>query len=692
MSDGVLETLGVPPAVGRWFSAADQIPHSRQTVVLGYAYWQRRFGGNRSVIGRNIRIDSVLREVVGVMPRGFRLADASFDIITPLAFDRANLILGDFSFHGVGRLRRGVTIAQADADLARLLPVWMDSWSNGPGTDPHFYERWRIAPAIRPLKEEEIGNVASVLWTVMATIGIVMLIACANVTSLLMVRAEARQQELALRAAIGGSPVQIVRGLLVESVLLGCAGGALGVWFAFGGLRLLAAIGPADLPRLNEIALDARSLSFAFLLSLASGLLFGLIPALRYAVPRIAFTLRGGGRMVTAGRQTHRTRSILAVAQIAMALVLLVCAGLMIRTFAALRAVNPGFTDPAHLQLVRIALPPEMAHGIRMQNDILDSLAAIPGVTSAGFASEMPMENYGSGWDRIFARNKAEQRGETLPLGLFESISPGLLHAAGTTLLAGRDFTWTDVYGNRPVVMVSENLARALWGSASAALGKRICAGQPGPDWREVVGVVQDVRQNGLQAPAPATVYWPRPTSYATFAVRTARAGSAGLLKDLGRAVWSVNAGVALASVRTMKDVVDRSLARTSFTLVMLGIAATMALALGVIGIYGTISYAVSQRTREIGIRLALGAQQGALSWSFVTFGLALAGAGVAIGLAAALGLTRLMKSLLFGIGPLDPVTYVLAALLLAAAAVIASYLPARRAASVDPVEALKAE
>src|SRR6202790_5647764 len=286
VSDGVLQAFDVPPAIGRWLSEADQVPGGPQRVMLSYGYWQRRFGGDQSIVGRNITVDARPREVVGVTHKGSRLVDTEFDVMVPLAFDRRNLILAGFGFEGVARMKPGFTIAEANADLTRMLSIWMDSWTNGPGTNPHFYETWKITPMIRPLKREVIGNVSDVLWVVMGTIGLVMLVACANVTNLLLVRIEARQQELAVRAALGAGWGRMVRGLLVESVMLGLMGGALGAAFAYAGVRLLLAIGPANLPRVSEISLDARTLGFTVLLAVLSGLLLGLIPALKYAGPR----------------------------------------------------------------------------------------------------------------------------------------------------------------------------------------------------------------------------------------------------------------------------------------------------------------------------------------------------------------------------------------------------------------------
>jgi predicted permease len=705
VSDGVLQSLAVPPALGRWFSQADQIPNGPERVMLSYGYWQRRFGGDPAAVGRNVLVDSRSREIIGVMPQGFRFLDADFDLVVPLAFDRGKLILAGFGYHGVARLKPGVAIAEANADMTRMLPIWMDSWSNGPGTNPHIYETWKITPTIRPLKQEVLGNVGEVLWVVMATIGLVMMIACANVTNLLLVRVESRQQELAVRAALGAGWTRIVRGLLVESVLLGLMGGALGVGLAYAGVRFLVASGPANLPRLSEISIDARTLGFVLFLSVLSGLLFGLIPALKYAGQRTTLALRSAGRTISVSRERHRARNLLVVGQMAMAVVLLVSAGLMIRTFQALRTVDPGFTDAQRLQLMRISIPDSLVADpervTRIQNEIADKLEAIPGVKSAGFVSEMPMEGFDSDWDAIYAQDKTYSDGEIPPIRLYKHISPGLLRTAGTRIIAGRELTWNEVYKLRPVVMVSENLARDMWGTPSAAIGKRLRE-FPSMTWHEVIGVVQDVRENGVQEKTPEIVYWSslmgnfHGTKYAwrtiTFAIRSDRSGTQAFLNEVRQAVWSVNSNLPLASVRTMQEVYDKSVARTSFTLVMLGIAGAMAMALGMIGIYGVISYTVSQRRREIGIRLALGAQRGDVLQMVLRQGARTSLAGVAIGIAAALGLTELMRSLLFGVSAQDPMTFAAVATLLIFVALLASYVPARRAMLVDPLVALRYE
>ncbi|MGC2618093.1 MAG: FtsX-like permease family protein, partial [Acidobacteriaceae bacterium] len=592
------------------------------------------------------------------------------------------------------------------ADVARLLNVWMDSWTNPEGGDPHWYLNWKIAPALQPLKDTVVGSIHTVLWVVMATIGLVMLIACTNVANLLLVRADVRQQELAVRSALGAGRWRIARELLLESVTLGLVGGAVGVAVAYGGLKLLTAIGPADLPRLNEISLDGWSIGFTLILSVLSGLLFGAIPVLRYAPARQKVSLLGAARTASVSHERLRARNLLVVAQVAMALVLLIGAVLMIRTFNAMRHVDPGFSDPGSLQVMRLSIPEALVKDprtvLRMQNNILEKLAAIPGVSATGFAASVPMSGAEPAWDQIFAQGKS-YADNNAPMRLYNFVSPGYLRTAGTRMVAGRDFTWAEIYGQQPVGIVSEGLARELWGSARAAIGQRFQE-YPSMPWHEVVGVVQDVRENGVDQVSPATVYWPSLLGYAKqpdtlgvwrtvyFAMRSQRAGTPAFINEMQRAVWSVNGNLPVADVCTMQDIYGDSMARTSFTLVMLGIAGVMALALGILGIYGVISYAVSQRTREIGIRMALGAKKSELAWMFVKSALVLTVVGTAVGLGAAVGLMRLMRTLLFGISPLDPLTFMAVPVALVAAAALASYLPARRTAAVDPVEALRTE
>ena len=703
---GTLQALGVQPKLGRWFSQADDTPGSPETVILNYGYWQRRFGGDPSVIGRTLTIDTKPHTVIGVMPAGFEFTEPKPDLLLPERFERGKVFLGQLGFRGIARLKPGVTLQQANTDVARMLAIWLKEWPPAPGFSRAVFENARFGPKLQPLKQEVVGNIGTVLWVLMGTVGLVLLIACANVANLLLVRAESRQHEMAIRAALGAGWRAIAREMLLESAVLGILGGALGFGLAYAALRILVARGPQTLPRLSEIGIDPVVLGFALAVSLLAVLLFGLIPVLKYAAPRVAASLRGVGRSFSHGRERHRTRNTLVVVQVGLALLLLVGAGLMIRTFQALRNVQPGFTRPEEVQLMRVWIyegqVKEPERVMRMENAMLDKLASIPGVTSVALASSAPLEGFGGG-DALYAEDKTYGAGQIPPVRQFRSITPGFFKTAGTPLIAGRDFTWIDVYDKRRVAIVSENLAREMWGSPGAALGKRIRSGFMDDPWKEVVGVAGDVYDAGPQEKPPAFAYWPAMMEnfegeavnvirFAVFVVRTKRAATESFLTEARQAIWAVDGDLPVFRVSTLKDLFDQSMARTSFTLVMLAIAGGMALLLGIVGIYGVIAYAVSQRTREIGIRVALGAQGAGLRRMFVREGLLLAGIGAALGMIAAAGLTRLMASLLFGITPLDPLTYATVPVFLLAAAALASYIPARRATTVNPVEALRAE
>ena len=706
VTDGTLPLLGIPPLLGRSFTKQDDSPGAPETVMLTYGYWRRKFGGDASAIGRNIIVDGQSRQVIGVLPQRFHFLDRDDPaLITPFQFDRSKVNLGNFSYDGLARLMPGVTLEQVNADVARMLPIVMRSFPAPPGFSIKLFEDAKIGPNVRPLKRDVVGDVGSVLWVLMGSIGMVLLIACANVANLLLVRVEARRQELAVRAALGASRGRIAADLLLESVLIGLLGSAVGLGLAYAALRVLAVIAPAGLPRVREIGIDGPVLLFTLLISLLASILFASIPIFKHAGARLSTGIREGGRALSQGREQHRAHSVLVVVQVALALVLLICSGLMIRTFRALTNVNPGFVGPAALQTFRISIVTVQAKEdekvVRMEEEISHRLAAIPGVSSVGISSKLPMT--GQGWtDPVFLEGRTYAEGQLPPLRRFKFVSPGFLGTLGMPLVAGREITWNDTYKKIPVAMISENVAHELWHDPSAALGKRIRVSTK-DDWREIIGVVGDVYDDGVSKPATTSVYWPllmdhfeSDDSFAfrdvAFVLRSSRTGSESFLNEVRQAVWSMNPNLPLAEVHALDFFYKRSMARTSFTLIMLGVAGSMALLLGVVGIYGVIAYSVSQRTREIGIRMALGAQQKTLTGMFVRHGLALTGIGVACGLAVAIVVMRLMSSLLFKVSPVDPVAYGAASIGLVATAFLASYLPSRRASSVDPVEALRAE
>src|SRR5713226_5338697 len=396
VTDGTLPLLGIPPLLGRTFTKQDDSPGAPETVMLTYGYWRRKFGGDASVVGRNIIVDGKSRQIIGVLPQRFHFLDWDDPaLITPFQFDRNKTHLGNFSYEGLARLKPGVTIEQVNADVARMLPIVMSSFPAPPGFSLKLFEDAHIGPNVRPLKRDVVGDVGSVLWVLMGSIGMVLLIACANVANLLLVRVEGRRQELAVRAALGASRGRIAADLLLESVILGLLGSTVGLGLAYAALRFLAAIAPAGLPRVREIGIDGPVLLFTLVISLLASILFGSIPIFKYAGVRLSTGIREGGRALSQSREQHRARSVLVVVQVAMALVLLICSGLMIRTFHALTKVQPGFTTPGELQTFRIVIPdseaPKEEQVVRMDEEILRKLAAIPGVSSAGLCTTIPM-------------------------------------------------------------------------------------------------------------------------------------------------------------------------------------------------------------------------------------------------------------------------------------------------------------
>jgi predicted permease len=690
VTDGVLPILEVTPLLGRSFTRADDEPGSVDVVMITYGYWRSKFGGDRSVIGKTIDIDGKPSTIIGVLPQRFRFLDMTdLGILLPL---RPRTQRG-YNYFAVARLKPGVTLAEANADVARMIRMQVERFPEA----ATFFKEARIRPNLQPLKQYIIGDVGKVLWVLMGGIGLVLLIACANVASLILVRVEGRQQELAIRAALGGSPGRIAGGLLLESLVLAVIGGVLGLLFAYGGLRVLVALAPSDLPRLNDIGIDGHVLLFALGVTILAGLLFGSMPSLRYAGARVATGLRDAGRSVSASRERHRARNALVVIQVGLALVLLVSSGLMIRTFQALTHVQPGFTAPAEVQTFHVHFPPEMMKTperlVRMDQAIADKIAAIPGVSSVDLSGAVPMDA-GAESDPVLVKDHMLQS-QFPPARRSYWVSPSFFRTMGIPIVVGRDLTWNDILSKRPVAIVSENLAREYWRNPSDALGKQI-GGSPRA-WREIVGVVGNVHDDGTSQQAPAMVYWPITDSddflgSPSFAIRSTRAATQSLMNEVRQAVWSVDPDLPLYQVHTLDYYYTKSMARTSFTLEMLALAGGMALLLGIVGLYGVIAYSVSQRTHEIGIRMALGAQKRDVLKLVVNGGMGLTVIGVGVGVAGALALTRFLSSLLYGVKPTDPLTFVTVSLVMTGVALLACYIPARRATMADPIVALRYE
>jgi predicted permease len=708
LTDGVLPMLGVNPVLGRVFSRKDDLASSPKTVLLSYGYWQRHFGGSNAVVGRTLTVDGTAREIIGVLPKGFHFLDWNdSDLLLPMQLDRSTVKLGNFSFQGMARLKPGATPQQASTDLARLIPISLRSFPPPEGFSAAVFETARFSPDLHSLKADVVGDVGNVLWVLLGSIAIVLLVACANVANLLLVRVEGRRQELAIRTALGGSRRDITAVILAESLMLGISGSLAGLGLAFGALRILVAAAPTGLPRLHEIGINPAVLLFTLALGVFVSIVIGLIPVLKYSAVRTGTGLREGGRSLSQSRERHRARKTLVVVQVALALVLLICSGLMIRTFMALARVSPGFSDPKTLQAFHIVIPEtqipdtQKERVVRTEQAIAAKLATIPGVSSVSITTDVPLANNHS-FDPVYAADRTYKEGELAQVRRFKFISPGFFSTFGAKLVAGRDLTWAETFEKRPIAIVSENFAREYWGKAQNALGKRIRVGFNDP-WHEIVGVAGNIYDDGVSQDPSSAVYWPlfqdnfevdkeMVRRYVGFVLRTPRAGSSAFMSEVQKAVWSVDPDLPLSEVTTLGELYRKSMARTSFTLVMLCVAGSMALLLGIVGIYGVISYAVSQRTREIGIRMALGARREALTGLFVRQGLGLAGIGVVCGVTVAFLIVRLMQSLLFGVSPTDPWTYAAATLSILAIAWMASYLPSRRAAAVNPVNALRAE
>jgi len=703
VTDGLLGILGVNPALGRHFTREDDSPGAPDRLMVTNAFWERKFGGDPSAVGRMLMVEGKPHEVIGVLPESFRFLGRNPQVLMPFRFNRAEVHVGNFSYQGIARLKRGVTIEQANADVARMLPLTVERFPLPPGFSRQMFGDARIGPRVRPLAEDVTGDVGQTLWILLGTVGLVLLIACANVANLFLVRAEGRQQELAIHAALGASWRRITWELLSESLTLATLGGAVGLALAYGGIGVLGAIAPDGLPRVEEIGIDARVLVFTVVISLVAGLLFGILPVLKFARPQLASALKEGGRLSSAGRARHRARNTLVVAEIALAVILLVASGLMVRTFQAMRKVDPGFTRPEEVLTVRISIPPSLVSDpvqtARMHEEIAGRISQLPGVRSVGVTSSVTMDGYDSN-DPLFVEDFPTPEGRIPTIRRFKWIGANYFQTMGNRVLAGRPLDWNDSYTKASVVVISEALAREFWKEPALAVGRRVRS-TPSSPWRTVVGVVGDERDDGVGRPAPTLVYWPlvvdqlytEGTSVQrnlAYAIRNDRFGSPTFLKEVQQAVWSMNANLPVAGVQTLEEIQAETMAQTSFALVMLSIAASVALLLGVVGIYGVISYIATQRTREIGIRMALGAAQRDVSRLFLRHGLVLSGIGITLGMAGAAGLTRFMSSMLFGVSALDWVTYAAVSVGLGATALLASYLPAARAARIDPSVALR--
>jgi predicted permease len=617
--------------------------------------------------------------------------DERISVLVPMRPNRGRTQLVGFGDRGIARLRAGVSIAEANKDAIRCISIAPSKFAPNPGMPPNILQIARLAPTFETLRQSQLGTVGDTLWVLLGAVVVLLGLACANVSNLLLVRTEARQKEIAVRRALGAGWARTARDIVVETVLLSLAGSACAIAFGWIAIAALRRAGIANLPRIENIAMDARSVGVTILVAVAVGVGVGLLTVWA-ALRRTSWE---------GMRPSSRKQQGLLALQMALAMVLLVASGLVLRSYVALQRVEPGFRGVERVQAVRVSVPPAQGEKLlRMHRAISEGFAKIPGVEAVAVTTSIPME--GGSANPHQAEGHPPNAGASAKIREQKRVSPGYLRSIGTRLVAGREFTWEDCEAMRPVVMVSENMAGELWGGSQAALGKRIRENSVG-DWREIVGVVEDVRNNGPMKEAPTMVYAPLAQldqqgkdmsvpRNVDYVIRSPRAGSAALVEDLRQSLLRVEASVPLAKLRTLEEVYRRSMARTALALALMGAAGVMALLLGVVGIYGVVAYAVARRRKDIGVRIALGASGSSVAALFLRDGLKTALAGSAVGLLAAMGLMRFISAVLFGVGTTDPLTYASVALILLGAAALASWWPARRAAAVNPIEALRVD
>jgi predicted permease len=715
--------LRVQPALGRWFTQEERAPGAPQVALLSQGLWMRRYGGDPGILGRPVTLNGVATEVVGVMPASFAFPDPRVDAWIADHVSRATGFGLPFSRIGVARLRAGATVAGARTELDALIADLPQAYPGDPGVLGNVGDGGLKSAAIT-LKEATVGQVARALWILFASVGLVLLVACANVANLFLVRSEARQREVAVRRALGSGTPGIVRYFLAESVLLSLAGGISGLALAWGAVRLLVRFGPATLPRLEEVRVDGVAVAFTCVLTALAAVAFGAIPLLR-GVPVSA--LYESGRSNTASRGRQRVRQLLMGGQVGLALVLLAASGLMVRSFQNLRGMDIGF-DARSALTFRIGLPereyPTRRAAAVTHQAILDQLTALPGVSAVSAASGLPLADTCMG-NTVLVRGVARSSDPTeRPLARWCAVAGDVLPARGIRLLRGRGIDRGDVERSEPIVVVNQAFANVLFPNQNP-IGEHLRSNAPpkstprpdgfggwtwdgAPPWLEIVGVVSNTPTRALTEANPVpTIYMPMSIAGGpdipaiemlgpniasmSYVVRSATP-PLGLLPSVRRAVEAVDPNLALAQVRTLQDIVDSASAQMAFTMVLLAIASGVALMLGIVGIYGVVSYIVSQRTGEIGVRLALGAEPGAIVRMIVRQSGLVALAGITVGLAAALAGSRLIEALLYDVSPRDPGVFTAVTLALLGVAVVACWLPAWRASRIDPAVVLRSE
>jgi len=705
--------MRVRPALGRWFSEEEGRPGAPSLAVLSHGLWLRRFGGDPGIVGRPVILAGAPAEVICVMPPSFAFPDPRVDVWLSEPVARA-MGFGIWLYNGVARAREGVTIAEVRtelntliADVPRAFPG--DPYALGNSADIKLFSN------ARTFKEATIGSVERGLWILMASVGLVLLVACGNVANLFLVRSESRQREMAVRRALGAGRLGIAGYFLAESALLSVAGGLMGLALAYGAVRVLVASGPATLPRLPEVQLDGVAVAFTSLLGVLAAVACGAIPLWR-AAP-LAATLHESGRSNTPSRGRHRARQLLMGGQVALAFVLLVASGLLVRSFQKLRAVDPGF-DATSALTFSIGLPDggysTRGEAVRAHQAILDRLSVLPGVTAVSASACLPLAA-GCMSNTVRVLGRAIPPGTVPPLALFNAVASGYFETMGIRLIRGRTLDRADIDRREPVVVVDEVFAQRNFSNGNP-IGEHVASNRPSTRpgeepslaWLTIVGVVSKAPIRVLGDPDPISqLYMPMSIaggpdfpisslvgsdiSTMRYVVRSG-SSSTGLVSSIRRVIDTVDAKLAMAQVRTLETVLENASAQMAFTMVLIAIAAGVALMLGMIGIYGVMSYIVTQRTGEIGVRLALGAKPAAVAGMIVQQGGVVALGGIAVGLTVAAAGSSVIESLLFGVSPRDPGVFAAATCLLVGVALVACWLPARRAASLSPLEALRSE
>jgi putative ABC transport system permease protein len=707
ISDNFFDIVGVRPLLGRGLTSADNLPNAPPVVILGYDFWRQQFRSDASIVGKTINLSSTTYQVIGVAPAKLHLPSYQVQLWVPLPLDPNGRPVNQHSYDAIARLAPGVTVEAARAEASRLLAQLPEALPTL--YTPSFMSNSRFGVLVTPLRDIVIGGISKTLWILLGAVGIVLLIACANVANLFLVRAESRRREIALRAALGADRVQLAGHYLAESVLLSMIGGVLAVALAWAAVRFLIVLNPSSIPRLTELALGWRSMVAAFAMALGAGLVFGLLPLTRLAATGADVSmLREGGRSQTASRRQLSARSTLVVTQMALAVVLLAAAGLMLRSFQRLRAVNPGL-NPAGLLTFELSLP-WSRYGTRLRGpegylpvfqfhqELVRRLSALPGVTSVGMATSLAIKD-GDGCALAFVKGRDYSR-EAAPCVGNILAGPGYFSTLGIAV-RGRAPTWTDMEAKNGSVVVSKAFADYAW-PGEDPIGKEVRPNGVDDPWYRVVGVTGDVLTRGLDQPASRIVYYPmipmenaplwQPPTFVTVAIRTRADDPLSLASSVRGIVTAMDREVPVANLQTMETIVADSTAKTTFAMLLLAIAGGMALVLSAVGIYGVISYTVNQRRAEIGVRMALGANTGQVGRMVVAQSLRVAAVGIAIGLVGAVATTRVMQSLLFNVSPTDPVTLGAVTLVLISLGARGADAPPRRATKVGPGEVVRGD